>query len=657
LRSYVHVSCVLFFSLFLKGAEDPALSLRINELLAANDGFLFPAALPVGAGESPFATPDLLEIHNPTGELVELSGLYLTNQRPGDDTPGVWWRLPPGVWLKPGGFLTVICDGNNVPGELRAPFRLARTGERIALVWRDKETVIDEVTFPCQLPDVSWARIPDGEGEFRPTASPTFCWKGDRGVCTCVGPDRDGDGAPDRSWCPEDGESPSANRADDVFPPDLDIVSYDPVTPRSEEAVEVTVSVACARTEVSWVRIEYRRGESQESAWIEMENTGPPSEEGDTYNVWKGTIPAQGPDVPVEFRVHAARGDAVDIEPDGRWIRYVSGRSVLPPLRITEVAASNRSGPTDSAGETEDWVELVNASDSPLSLEGYFLTDNRRRPLKWPFPSDAVLGPGERILVWCDGETDENGAEEFHAGFKLNADGDDVSVADALGIYQRVAFSDELPDISYGFAEPGGESAHFFPPSPGKVNPSGPVPAADGFSPEKIPSSGGTSVTASGENLDAVEQVLFGVVPPEDPLTFTPLEITGRNDTEIVFTVPACDPEEENVVLLSVGEVVLPWRFECTSQEPAGNFVRGETNDDGRVNLSDAVMILGVLFSAAPAPGCRDRLDGNDDGRLNLADAVYLLGYLFSGGPSPPPPFPGPGEDPTEDEIPCPAGS
>jgi hypothetical protein len=53
-------------------------------------------------------------------------------------------------------------------------------------------------------------------------------------------------------------------------------------------------------------------------------------------------------------------------------------------------------------------------------------------------------------------------------------------------------------------------------------------------------------------------------------------------------------------------------------------------------------------------PACRDRADINDDGGVNIADAIYLLVYLFQHGPPPPAPFPEEGTDRTEDELTCP---
>jgi hypothetical protein len=57
------------------------------------------------------------------------------------------------------------------------------------------------------------------------------------------------------------------------------------------------------------------------------------------------------------------------------------------------------------------------------------------------------------------------------------------------------------------------------------------------------------------------------------------------------------------------------------------------------------VSLLGYLFSGGSLT-CRDAGDANDDGLLDIADAISLLGYFFSGGAEPPPPHPGCGFDP-----------
>ncbi len=82
-------------------------------------------------------------------------------------------------------------------------------------------------------------------------------------------------------------------------------------------------------------------------------------------------------------------------------------------------------------------------------------------------------------------------------------------------------------------------------------------------------------------------------------------------------------------------------------------FKRGDPNGDGRLNVADAIFILGYAFGGGPAPSCLKGADTNDDGRINVADAIYLLGYAFGGGPPPPPPFESCGTDPTPDDLSC----
>jgi len=86
---------------------------------------------------------------------------------------------------------------------------------------------------------------------------------------------------------------------------------------------------------------------------------------------------------------------------------------------------------------------------------------------------------------------------------------------------------------------------------------------------------------------------------------------------------------------------------------PSG-FLRGDANLDEKLDISDALFILGALFLGGKAFGCDDAADTNDDGRIDLSDAVSDLFYLFLGGP--PPPYPGPdvpGIDTTPDSLSC----
>jgi hypothetical protein len=82
-------------------------------------------------------------------------------------------------------------------------------------------------------------------------------------------------------------------------------------------------------------------------------------------------------------------------------------------------------------------------------------------------------------------------------------------------------------------------------------------------------------------------------------------------------------------------------------------FVRGDTNGDLALNITDAHRVLNFLFLDGMAPACLESADADDDGRINLTDAVYLLNHLFLGGPALPPPNGAPGSDPTPDSLGC----
>ncbi|MEM7164394.1 MAG: hypothetical protein AAF581_02965 [Planctomycetota bacterium] len=83
-------------------------------------------------------------------------------------------------------------------------------------------------------------------------------------------------------------------------------------------------------------------------------------------------------------------------------------------------------------------------------------------------------------------------------------------------------------------------------------------------------------------------------------------------------------------------------RVEVVFCDSTPSFRRGDCNDDGGVQIADAVFLLSGLFGGVGlTPPCADACDGNDDGNLDIADAVLILAALFSGGG----PLPDPGMD------------
>jgi hypothetical protein len=108
----------------------------------------------------------------------------------------------------------------------------------------------------------------------------------------------------------------------------------------------------------------------------------------------------------------------------------------------------------------------------------------------------------------------------------------------------------------------------------------------------------------------------------------------------------------------------------CVQAEPT--FHRGDCNFSNMgsmsVDIADAAASISFLFGEGTwkfTPPCLDACDCNDDGRVDLADAMCILRFLFQFGDFPPAPGPGfdmqgrdvpRGEDPTEDKLGCEAG-
>jgi 2',3'-cyclic-nucleotide 2'-phosphodiesterase/3'-nucleotidase/5'-nucleotidase len=68
-------------------------------------------------------------------------------------------------------------------------------------------------------------------------------------------------------------------------------------------------------------------------------------------------------------------------------------------------------------------------------------------------------------------------------------------------------------------------------------------------------------------------------------------------------------------------------------------FVRGDSNRDGQLDISDAVQVLVFLFQGSPH-ACHPALDFNGDSTVDLSDVISSLDFVFTGFTPPAQPFP-----------------
>jgi len=65
----------------------------------------------------------------------------------------------------------------------------------------------------------------------------------------------------------------------------------------------------------------------------------------------------------------------------------------------------------------------------------------------------------------------------------------------------------------------------------------------------------------------------------------------------------------------------------------------GDANSDAAIDISDAVFLIGYIFSGGAVPAdcgyLKGKGDANGDGTVDISDAVHLISYIFAGGQAP----------------------
>ncbi len=133
----------------------------INELMPANDSTAVDEEGEYG---------DWIELYNTSNQPVNLSGYYLTDEE--DNLTR--WAFPAGTTIPANGTLIVWADDKeDLTTGLHTNFKLSASGENLYLVTPEL-AFADQVTFDAADDDESFARLPNGSGNFVWTNNPTF---------------------------------------------------------------------------------------------------------------------------------------------------------------------------------------------------------------------------------------------------------------------------------------------------------------------------------------------------------------------------------------------------------------------------------------------------------------------------------------------------
>lgn len=368
-------------------------------------------------------SPDWIELYNYGDEDVDIQGFVVY------DRVDAKYTLPQGHIIKPGDFLILICDDQGTG--LNMPFRLTSEGE-VVTIEDGNGNVLDRVTFPALGDGLTYARFPDGTGEWQITGFETKNGTNGSGPVTYF-----------RSY------------------------SYSPEIPMANDDIVFSIQVSDNANVGSILFMYSFEGASFNSIAMSATSGGQytatlpaVSDEGELRYYFKLTdnggaesfLPADAPEKPFDMTL-------------------TSGE--VPQLVINEFMASNSSTFADPFGEYDDWIEIYNPGDTPVDMGRFYFSDSED-PFDDRIPGNAAekttIQPGGYLIFWADGETEQG---PNHLKFRLGATGETISLYYKDGrLIDSRKFGIQSTDVSEGRSPNGSTTwVKFNNPTPGAANP------------------------------------------------------------------------------------------------------------------------------------------------------------------------------------------
>lgn len=123
---------------------------------------------------------------------------------------------------------------------------------------------------------------------------------------------------------------------------------------------------------------------------------------------------------------------------------------------VNEVSGSNDCF-VNEYGKKADWVELYNTTNQDIDLEGFFLTDDLTKPLKYKISKEGTsvntkISAHGHLIVWCDKQSTTNAA--LHASFKIAGEGGLIALTSPDG---------KMTDVLYYEGHDGNSTVGRFP--------------------------------------------------------------------------------------------------------------------------------------------------------------------------------------------------
>nr|WP_320014849.1 CotH kinase family protein [uncultured Desulfobacter sp.] len=215
------------------------------------------------------------------------------------------------------------------------------------------------------------------------------------------------------------------------------------ITPPTDAASNSTVRFTAQVDDAELVQLGYRQ--SGGFVKVPMFDDGNHQDGAENDGLYGVSISIGSGDL--DYYIYAENSSAAAFSPMRAEYEFYTAYVTDTPgsIVINEFMADNQSSVTDQNDEYDDWIELYNNTDTDISLEGWYLSDDAAEPNLWVFPDVSIPANGY-LIVWADKDEKQDG---LHADFKLSASGETILLSSPdLTLMDQVDFEEQSPDLS-----------------------------------------------------------------------------------------------------------------------------------------------------------------------------------------------------------------
>ncbi|MFT4526497.1 MAG: hypothetical protein ACI85F_002671 [Bacteroidia bacterium] len=209
-----------------------------------------------------------------------------------------------------------------------------------------------------------------------------------------------------------------------------------------------SVSITAELVDEQEVYLAYRYGGTGPFSTASMFDDGTQNDGGSGDGTYGVTLTDIGNDL--HYYVYAQNDSAGRFSPERAAYEYYELNSFIEPgdLVINEISALNESVAADGNGNFDDWIELFNTTQFPISTANLYLTDTIANLDKWELPN-ATIEPNGYMIIWADEEGEEG---EDHANFQLSSTFGETLILsyENQGIIDSISFGEQVADVSFG---------------------------------------------------------------------------------------------------------------------------------------------------------------------------------------------------------------